>query len=116
MHSGAVWRRSLAGLALALAMVRGPAPVYADASRAELEEPIRKLGDIIRRNGLDRPEAKAPPAAAANAPLEPSQVEQIVDDKLRKQKVLAGWKDGFFLESPNGDFKLKIRGYLQSDS
>ena len=36
--------------------------------------------------------------------------------KLKKQKVLAGWKDGFFLESPNGDFKLKLRGYIQADS
>src|SRR4029453_13408581 len=76
----------------------------------------RKLEEIIRRNGLDRPAAKAPaPEAAATAPLEQTQVEQIVDDKLRKQKVLAGWKDGFFLESPSGDFKLKLRGYVQRD-
>ena len=28
--------------------------------------------------------------------------------------MLAGWKDGFFLESPSGDFKLKLRGYMQT--
>jgi phosphate-selective porin OprO/OprP len=61
-----------------------------------------------------KPAAKRPaPAEAAAPPLQQPEVEQIVDDKLRKQKVLAGWKDGFFLESPNGDFKLKFRGYAQ---
>jgi phosphate-selective porin OprO/OprP len=111
-------RRSLAAVALATAIMGGPAPLYAaEASRAELEERIRKLEDIIRRNGLDRPSAaKAPVQEPVTAPLESSQVEQIVDDKLRKQKVLAGWKDGFFLESPSGDFKLKLRGYVQSDA
>src|SRR6185503_12366863 len=44
------------------------------------------------------------------------EVEAIVEDKLKKQKVLAGWKDCFYLESPNGDFKLKLRGYLQADA
>jgi len=29
---------------------------------------------------------------------------------------LAGWKDGFFLESPENDFKLRVGGFLQADS
>jgi phosphate-selective porin OprO/OprP len=111
------------GLALAWVVVSTPAALMArEPTRAELEERIRRLERIIEENGLDRPRAErpkgAPPAAAAEVtkPLEPSEVEQIVDDKLKKQKVLAGWKDGFYLESPNGDFRLKVRGYLQADS
>jgi phosphate-selective porin OprO/OprP len=111
--------RSGARLILAGALILSAGPLWAERepTRAELEERIRRLEDIIHRQGLDKPGAPpaAAPAQAAPAPLEPSQVEQIVDDKLKKQKVLAGWKDGFFLESPNGDFKLKLRGYVQAD-
>jgi phosphate-selective porin OprO/OprP len=106
-----------AGLVLAGALTLSGGPLSAEPqpTRAELEDRVRRLEDIIRKHGLDKP--SAPPAAAPAAPagLEPSQVEQIVDDKLKKQKVLAGWEDGFFLESPNGDFKLKLRGYAQAD-
>jgi phosphate-selective porin OprO/OprP len=88
-----------------------------EPTRAELEERIRRLERIIEEHGLDTPPAAAPSAKAAPPqPLEQSEVEQIVDDKLRKQKVLAGWKDGFFLASPNGDFTLKVRGYIQADA
>jgi phosphate-selective porin OprO/OprP len=113
-----------AGLALAGVLLVLPGPLWAgpkkEPSRAELEERIRRLEEIIREHGLDKPPA-ARPATRAEHParqekLGPSEVEQIVDDKLKKQKVLAGWKDGFFLESPNGDFKLKVRGYLQADA
>jgi phosphate-selective porin OprO/OprP len=114
-------------MALAALLVALPGQVGAEAgrepTRAELEERIRRLEQIIHEHGLDRPpEAKpaapaAPPAPAAAptppAPPEREQVEQIVDEKLKKERVLAGWKDGFYLESPDGSYKLKLRGYLQ---
>jgi phosphate-selective porin OprO/OprP len=114
-------RRALAGLVLAsAAAVALPGPLLAQTKREkELEERIRRLEEIIEKHGLDKP---APPAAAAApaakpaGPVDQAAVETIVDEKLKKQKMLAGWKDGFFLESPDGDFKMKIRGYLQTDT
>jgi phosphate-selective porin OprO/OprP len=110
-------RRPLASLVLASALAF-PGPLWAgqpkEPSRADVEERLRRLEQIIREHGLDQPPAAKP--APGTPPLEPSQIEQIVEDKLKKQKVLAGWKDGFFLESPSGDFKLKVRGYLQVDA
>ena len=112
------WEIALTALLLLL-----PGRVRAQ-SKSELEERIRRLEQIIRGAGLDRPAPapghRRPPPAPARA-AEPAEealdrpaVEGIVEEKLRKQKVLAGWKDGFFLESPNGDFKLKLRGYTQT--
>jgi hypothetical protein len=97
-------------------------------SREELEDRVRRLEQIIRDAGLDQPPAKRKKAATRTTTeresvttksepgLDKEQVDALVDEKLRKQKVLAGWKDGFFLESPNGDFKLKLRGYMQTDA
>jgi phosphate-selective porin OprO and OprP len=111
-------RLRAAGLALAGFLILSAGPLWAgpqrEPSRAELEERIRRLEQIITEHGLDKPPAAKP--APAPAPLEPSQVESIVEDKLKKQKVLAGWKDGFYLESPDGSYKLKFRGYLQADA
>ncbi|MCW5892978.1 MAG: hypothetical protein KIT14_20885 [bacterium] len=103
-----------------------------EPTRAELEERIRRLEEIIRAHGLDRlppappsagPAAAPPPAAPAVAPpaatarpLDQPAVEAIVDDKLAKQKPLAGWSDGFYLQSPNGDFRMKLRGYMQTQA
>jgi phosphate-selective porin OprO/OprP len=125
--------RRAAALALA-AHLTAPVAVHAQGqtqkreSRAELEERVRRLEKIIQENGLDKPAGTAPvhkgagaaPAAVAaptgNPAVDQEQVEAIVDEKIRKQKVVAGWKDGFFLESSNGDFKLKLRGLLQTDA
>jgi phosphate-selective porin OprO and OprP len=123
MQSGRFLRRTLVGLALASVAVAGfPDPLRAEPrrepSRAELEERIRRLEKIIEERGLDKPAAKPSAAAAAEAgpPVDKAEVEAIVDSSLKKQKMLAGWKDGFFLESPSGDFKLKLRGYVQADA
>jgi phosphate-selective porin OprO/OprP len=121
MRSGTFTRRTLAALALAsVAAAALPRPLQArEPSRAELEERIRRLEKIIEEHGLDKPPpapSAAAPAAKPAAPVDQAAVETIVDEKLKKQKVVAGWKDGFFLESPNGDFKMKIRGYLQTDA
>ncbi len=115
-------RRRLWSLVLTAALVAPPGVVVAkEPTRAELEERVRRLEQIIRENGLDQPAPRRSRAATAPAPqqhvetqLDQSAVESIVDDKLKKQKVLAGWNDGFYLQSPGGDFKLKLRGYLQT--
>jgi phosphate-selective porin OprO/OprP len=87
----------------------------AEPTRAELEERVRRLERIIEEKGLDQ--KGAVPEASADDPVLPrSEVDALVEDKLKKQKVLAGWQDGFFLQSPGGDFKMKLRGYLQVQS
>jgi phosphate-selective porin OprO/OprP len=121
MRSGTFTRRTLAALALASAAAAAlPGSLQArEPSRAELEERIRRLEKIIEEHGLDKPPAPATtaaPAAKPAGPVDQTAVEAIVDEKLKKQKMLAGWKDGFFLESPDGDFKIKLNGYLQADS
>lgn len=112
---------------LAIMILTLPGLAFAQ-SKAELEERIRRLERIIRDAGLDGPAprrgapaagrgrgAPAPTRAApAEEELDKPAVEAIVEEKLRKQKVVAGWKDGFFLESSSGDFKLKLRGYMQT--
>ncbi len=105
-------RKRLTSLALAGGLAALPAVSAAappTAREQQLEERIRKLERIIEERGLDKPVAAAPP-------IEKSEVEAIVDTKIKQQKVLAGWKDGFFLESPSGDFKLKLKGYIQTDA
>jgi len=110
---------SLALLSAVLALGR-PDPLEAappkTAREQELEERIRRLERIIEERGLDRPVPAAKPTDEAAVPVPKEEVEALIDDKLKKQKVLAGWKDGFFLESPNGDFKLKFRGLVQANA
>lgn len=99
-----------------------PAPVAAEAPAAgattetaaqpppveqrlkELEDTVRELREEIRRLRT----APAQPNAA--------QVEKIIDERLKKEKPLAGWDNGFFLQSPDGGSRLRIRGYIQSDA
>jgi phosphate-selective porin OprO/OprP len=101
----------LAGITAGLA---GPAWA-AEPTRAELEERVRRLEQIIEDKGLDQ--KGAVPEASVDDPVIPkSEVDALIEDKLKKQKVLAGWQDGFFLQSPSGDFKLKLQGYLQVQS
>lgn len=101
----------LAGIAASFA---GPASA-AEPTRAELEERVKRLEQIIEEKGLDQKGA-VPDASLDDPVLNKSEVDALVEDKLKKQKVLAGWQDGFFLQSPGGDFKLKLRGYLQVQS
>ena len=48
--------------------------------------------------------------------MEPHEIKALVQDEIKKTKPPAGWKDGFFLESANGDFKLKLKGYVQAQA
>jgi phosphate-selective porin OprO/OprP len=109
-------RKRLTSLALAGSLLALPATSSAASPTArerELEERVRRLERIIEQSGIGK---KGAAAAPTEAPLEKSDVEAIVDTKIKQQKVLAGWKDGFYLESPSGDFKLKLRGFIQTDA
>lgn len=110
---------ALAGLLISLpraSTAEDPPPHSSRATRTTLEERVRALE---KRLELYEGEGKAPSAVdqpAETGAIDAPAVEAIVDDKLKKQKVLAGWQDGFFLQSPGGDFKLKLRGYVQADA
>ncbi|MFN3649641.1 MAG: porin [Armatimonadota bacterium] len=76
-----------------------------------LENRVRELEDTVRQLlGTIDTLQKLPPKPADSA-----QVEKIVDDKLKKQKPLAGWNNGFFVESQDGNFRLRLRALLQVD-
>lgn len=40
---------------------------------------------------------------------------EIAEEEQAKQKPPAGWQDGFFIQSPDGEFKLKVGGYTHAD-
>src|SRR5687768_9176697 len=80
-------------------------PADLDSRVRDLEETVRQLRETIRQL-QEAPQEPPKPA------VDPAQVEKVVDERLKKQKPLAGWQDGFFLQSPDGDFRLRLRGYL----
>lgn len=61
----------------------------------------------------DRPPPTTPPGLDAAA------IEKLVDarveDRLARQPKTAGWKDGFFVQTPDGGTRLKIGGFTQFD-
>jgi phosphate-selective porin OprO/OprP len=91
------------------AAVQAPTPPPGEKSSEqrlrELEDTVRKLQDEISRL-----------RAQSEKPVDPKQVEKVVDDRLKKQKPTAGWNNGFFLQSEDGDFKLRLRALIHADS
>ena len=106
-HRRRCWRRR------ARRWRRADARSSRSASAGSSDHPRRTASTSRRPRAAarHRPTTRTAPSAEE---LDKPAVEAIVEEKLRKQKVLAGWKDGFFLESPSGDFKLKLRGYMQT--
>jgi phosphate-selective porin OprO/OprP len=122
MHLRSIGKKAAASLTLAGLILHQPL-VAAAQSPADLERRIqdleRKLERLERLQRLDGgtvAPAASPAAEPAPPLLEEQQVKNIVQDEIKKQKPLAGWKDGFFLESPSGDFKMKLRGYIQANA
>ena len=100
---------TLTGLIAAASAARGADKEPPPPTNRELEQRIKELEDIIK----NRPPAAAPAPQPGSA--ERAELEQIIDDRMKKQKVLAGWQDGFYVNSADGDFKLKLRGLVQLD-
>lgn len=106
---------------------------------AELEKRVRDLEDIVRRLQTEiaasRGTAIVSPADSANrevlpplfGPLSPDPALGTEKDSAEEKPpglptktatasgVHAGWKDGFFLQSPDKAHKLKITGQIQAD-
>lgn len=110
MTTNTNWRRRISAAMIAL-IVTGPGVSWAGGSArsGNVDDRLRALEAEIEQLKRERAQAAEEP------PVGESQVKNIVDEAFKKQKVLAGWQDGFYLQSPGGDFKLKIRGYTQAD-
>lgn len=110
MHTNANWRRRISAVLAALIVI-GPGVSFAGgtARSGNVDDRLRALEAEIEQLKKERAQAAEEP------PVGESQVKNIVDEAFKKQKVLAGWQDGFYLQSPGGDFKLKLRGYTQAD-
>jgi phosphate-selective porin OprO/OprP len=96
----------LAGLLLALPSTTH-AGDYRPARAPTVDERIEKLEQEIQQLKAER--------AGASDVVKKEDLDSALDSAFKKQKILAGWQDGFFLQSPSGDFKLKLRGYSQAD-
>lgn len=112
MRAESIWKRWLAGTMVAGLVLTGPGVSYAGGAprSGNVDDRLRALEAEIEQLKRERAQAAEEP------PVGESQVKNIVDETLKKQKVLAGWKDGFFLQSPSGDFQFKLRGYSQADA
>jgi len=83
------------------------APAPPSEGGSPLEERVKDLEATVQRLTEIIKQLTAKPAAA--------EVEKIVEERLKKQKPLVGWQNGFFLESADGQHRLRIRGALQAD-
>ncbi len=112
MRTNALGKRWLAAAMMAGLVVTGPGVSFAGSAArgGNVDERLRALEAEIEQLKRERARATEEP------PVGESEVKNIVDETLKKQKVLAGWKDGFFLQSPSGDFQFKLRGYSQADA
>jgi phosphate-selective porin OprO/OprP len=97
----------LAGLLLAFPLT-ARAGDYRPQRGPTVDERIERLEQEIQDLKKAR---QAPPEGVTSEDLDAK-----LDAAFKKQKVLAGWQDGFFLQSPSGDCKLKLRGYTQADA
>lgn len=99
---------AVSGAPTTLAAPESAAPVAATTTQdpatedrlKALEERIRQLTEELK---------------AVKDGQKPEAVGKVIDEKLKKQKPLAGWNNGFFWESADGENRLRLRGYLQSD-
>ena len=94
----------LAGLSTAAAVALSPAvatgaPSAQAADVDRIEKQIQDLQEEVRR--LTRSDAST---------------EELIDDKIRQAKPVAGYKPGgFFIQNQKGDYVLRIGGYFQLD-
>ena len=80
-----------------------PASARAQSARVAqsdpaLEQRVKELEETVRR--LQRSQGG---------------VEDLIDDKIRQAKPVAGYKDGFFIQTQDGDWRLRLGGYTQFD-
>jgi len=86
-------------------VVPSPPSKTAEQRLQELEDTVRRLQDELARL-----------RAQTEKPVDPKQVEKVVDDRLKKQTPTAGWNNGFFIQSEDGEFRLRLRALIHADA
>lgn len=115
----------LSVLSLAVATALSPAAASA-ASTQQLEKELQELKDKVRQleGALNDTKAAAQPAPV-NSELEQKvkvleRKQELAEEEAAKKKkespVFKAGEKGFSFASADGDFELKLRGYLQADS
>jgi hypothetical protein len=109
-------RRRLWSLVLTGALLAPPGVAVAkEPSRAELEERVRRLEQIIRDNGLDQPASrrKARTTGAQAAAPEPTeeQVQRAVDKAEAARAKTAKVPDWLSSFTPFGDVRFRSEGF-----
>ena len=116
---------------LATAMVALAAPKEGDAEKAtppglSLEEMSARLGELEKRNSALQGQVNELEAADGESWVSgqrAQQIREVVTDvladaetrvSLQSSGMTAGWDDGFFLQSPDGRFRLNVGGMLQA--
>lgn len=92
--------RIIAGTALALIATLGAAPSRAaEQTPEELQERINELEDAVQQLRKD------------------TRGLEVREEVKAKEKPVAGWslKDGFFIQSQDGAYKLRVGGYTHFD-
>jgi phosphate-selective porin OprO/OprP len=86
-----------------------PVPAELEGRVRQLEEQLRQLQETLCHLLEER--------AAAGRAVDSAEVQKLVDEQLKKHFSRSpGWQDGFSLQSADGSFRLRLRGYLQSDA
>jgi phosphate-selective porin OprO/OprP len=101
MRTSVVRIAGIAGLALTAFLTLGPAASSAtDPSPEQLQERIDELEDAVQQLRKD------------------TRGLEVREELKGKEKPVAGWslKDGFFLQSIDGAYKLRVGGYTHFDS
>ncbi len=76
-----------------------PADPETEARLKALEERIRQLTEELK---------------ALKEGQKPEAVGKVVDEKLKQQKPQVGYDQGFFIQSADGNNRLRLRGHLQT--
>ena len=108
------WKKSLVAITVFAHLTLCP-QLYADQSQ---KTTVEKLLDILQDKGIIT--EKQHEELTEELGVEKKELEeqkQVVEDVKRKeeQRPRGGYKNGFFLETPDKEFKLKIGGRAYGD-
>jgi phosphate-selective porin OprO and OprP len=113
-------RKSVCGLAVALSFAIGTPVMAQEQAPANLDSRIRQLEEQVRQlqaSRQDKVDAELPQMTQIH-----DQYTAVTSDgksetgsaDIKTPEI--GWKDGFFLQSPDKQFKLRITGQIQADN
>lgn len=82
-----------------------------DQLKGEVKNLLKKIEDLERKQKEDEQKFETVEKAATKL-----EQEEVKLKEEKKQKALAYWKDGFFIETPDKQFRLQIGGQIHFDT